>query len=361
MTIIKQKSGRVSSSLWIIIANYLLHCQLKLYLCCYMNMCENIFEYIKILLPKHKCVTIPGFGAFILNKENYVPYAKGITVPRCSVVFNSRLQHDDGVLTSYIQSVQNISYEKAGKELANAIRKIRNILLLKKTVDCSSLGKIELTDGNIIFIPSLQYVFPQHYGLTPVGLNTLTAINRNIDKEVKVVSLKKKLAAAAAAAAVVLLLTVPSISITDSAMENSQQAGYLKSLITPQKVVVAKTENNSNAALPPIEEINMASTSPDKVINTANNNTISAINKTTSGRIYYLIIGGEPTNDRAQKALKKFKEEGFADAQIISSSERFRIYVASFSDKREAEQYLTRFRNENPKYESAWIHSQRNR
>lgn len=319
-------------------------------------MRENIFEYIKILLPKHKCVTIPGFGAFILNKEDRASYVNDIAMPACSVVFNSRLQHDDGVLSSYIQSTLGISYEKASKELANVVKDIRSSLLLKKEIDCSTLGKIELIDSNIIFMPSNQYVFPQHYGLSPIGLSTLSTINKDIHKEVKVVSIRKRLALAASSVAALLLLILPSTKITDSA-ENSQQASFLKSLVTPNKVVVSQSENKPLPIISPIEEINIpkvAESKPDTVESTLS----VASNK--SSRNYYLIVAGESTKDRALKTLEKFKAEGFNDSQILSSAERHRIYVASFDSKAKAELYLIQFRKDNPKYESAWIHSKRN-
>lgn len=320
-------------------------------------MRENIFEYIKILLPKHKCVTIPGFGAFILNKEDRASYANDIAMPTCSVVFNSRLQHDDGVLSSYIQATLGISYEKASKELANAVKEIRSSLLLKKEIDCSTLGKIELIDSNIIFTPSNQYVFPQHYGLSPVSLSTLSTINKDIHKEVKVVSIRKRLVLAASSVAVVLLLILPSTHITDSATENNQQASFLKSLVAPDKVVVSQSSNESLPIISPIEEINIpkvAESKPDTVESTL------PVASNKSSRSYYLIVAGESTKDRALKTLEKFKAEGFNNPQILSSAERHRIYVASFDSKAKAELYLMQFRKDNPKYESAWIHSKRN-
>lgn len=324
-------------------------------------MREDIFEYIKILLPKHKCVTIPTFGAFILNKEVESPYVNGKSIPTCSVVFNSRLQHDDGVLSSYIQSVYNISYEKASKDLSNAIKEIRTTLLLKKEVDCGTLGKIELIDSNIIFTPSSEYVFPQHYGLTPVGLSTLSVINRNITKEVKVISLKKKFAIAASAAAVLFLLILPSTSINDSTT-NYQQAGFLTSLTFSEGQ--ASYEKPASSTLAPIVEIN----SPETAVTEVAQQSIihqedfakAPITTKKSARSYYLIVGGESTANRAENTLQKFRHEGFANAQLLVSPQRYRIYVASFDNKKEAENYLIQFRNNNPKYQTAWIHSQRN-
>ncbi len=332
----------------------------NIYLC---TMREDIFEYIKILLPKHKCVTIPTFGAFILNKEVERPYVNGVSMPACTVVFNSRLQHDDGVLSSYIQSVYNISYEKASKELANAVKEIRTALLLKKEVDCGTLGKIELIESSIIFTPSDQYVFPQHYGLAPVGLSTLSTINRNITKEVKVVSLKKKFAIAASSAAVLLLLILPSTSITDSATDH-QQAGFLTSLTTSE--AQAPNHKPSAPTLAPIVDIEVPQQAEvSQVVQPQAELEVPAIQTAPvatnrSARTYYLIVGGEPTASQAERALQDFRAEGFSNAQLVTSPERYRIYVASFDNKKDAESYLDQFRRDNPKYQSAWIHSKRN-
>lgn len=313
-------------------------------------MTENVFEYIEILLPRHRCITLPGFGAFILNNEvdNNLISSDISTIPSCSIIFNSRLQHDDGVLSTYLQSMQGISYEKANKDLQDTIRQMRSSLLINKVVECGSIGKIELIDSNLVFTQNKDYIFPQHYGLTPVGLKTLSAIEKYTVKETKVISLKKKLITTAAGVAAVLLLALPSTHINDSTLPTDiQQAGYLNSLAMPT------AESEDNAVILPIEDMKTELPEPKSEI-------VPSTSSKTSTRTYYLIIAGESTLSKAEKTLERYVGEGFENAKIVSSPDRHRIYIAAFSDKKEAEQYVIQFRKDNPKHETAWVFSKRN-
>lgn len=319
---------------------------------------KTIFEYIKILLPRHKCVTIPGFGAFILNKEDRKDFDVHVTTPTVfTITFNSRLQHDDGVLTSYIQSVCNISYDKASKDLSNIIRELRKQLLLEKKISCSSLGKIELLNGSLIFTQEQDYLCPSHYGLTAVQLSTIAELNATIERSVKTSSLKKKIAIAAASAAAALLLILPSSNIIDNSVAQAKfdGGGYLKSLVefkTPE-VLTPKAEGVN------ISQESAVVEAQEKVIDNIAPRRITNNNKSNNGRTYYLIIGGESSANLANKALDKFKKEGFESAQILESVERHRIYIQSFDNKQDADAAVAKFRKENPQYKAAWIHSRK--
>lgn len=314
-------------------------------------MTKNIFEYIRILLPRHKCVTLPGFGAFILNRDesDIFDAQKCLMSPSYSITFNSRLQHDDGTLTSYIQALKGTTYDKASKDLSILIKELRNDLLIYKEIDCGSLGRIELTDSSILFFQNRDYFCPTHFGLSPIGLRSITNISQSIEKETKTYSFKKRLIATAASAAVVLLLVLPSTNITDSTEQGgSQQAGYLSSLAmsrTEQLPEVAPVIDEVEAIDIEIEDYNLES-------NTAT--------KPKSGRTYYLIVGGESSATNAAKTLRKFRSEGFATAEILESSQRFRIYTQTFDNMEDADRAVVAFRAQNPQYASAWIHSARN-
>lgn len=322
-------------------------------------MTENIFEYIKILLPRHKCVTLPGLGAFILNKNesDIIDAQRSMTPPTHSITFNSMLQHDDGTLTSYIQALKGTSYDKASKDLSIAIRGIRAKLLMNKEITCASLGKIELIDSTIVFTQNKDYISPIHFGLSPIGLNSITSISQSIEKETKTISLKKKLITISASAAAVALFALSSTTITDSVEQGgNQQAGYLSSLVTTTRTALPSEEIKNNT----IEEVEA------KHIDIVSNNITveeaksAPITRVKSERTYYLIIGGEASASRATNTLNRFKREGFETAQILESSQRYRIYTQTFDNMNDAERAVIKFRQDNPKYTSAWIHSVRN-
>lgn len=327
-------------------------------------MTENIFEYIKILLPRHKCVTLPGLGAFILNKneDNKIDAHRGMNPPSYSITFNSMLQHDDGTLSSYIQSLKATTYDKASKDIAIAVRDLRAKLLVNKEIPCASLGTLRSVEGVIVFTQNKAYISPIHFGLSAVGLNSIEAISQSIKKETKTISLKKKLITISASAAVVALFALSSTAITDSTqLGGNQQAGYLSSLVTTNGANYRTAENSQKQDIVIENKAAQSIVTPNRVIEAEPSKpTILSSSRKKTGRTYYLVIGGEASAERAAVTLDKFKQEGFVSARIITSAERHRIYTQSFDNMQDAEIAVAIFRQENPKYSSAWIHSAKN-
>ncbi|MDE6528441.1 MAG: hypothetical protein K2L78_05290, partial [Muribaculaceae bacterium] len=77
---------------------------------------NSISAYIEMLLRKHECVVLPGFGAFLCN---YVParFADDneltINPPSRCLAFNGELVDSDGLLASSIARKEGLTYEAA--------------------------------------------------------------------------------------------------------------------------------------------------------------------------------------------------------------------------------------------------------
>jgi len=195
-------------------------------------------------------------------------------------------------------------------------------------------------------------------GLTSVRLPLLVQIDSEKRKERRSLNIRYAIGTAAAAAAALLLLVAPSIKVgnlTDT--QGSQQATFVD-MITQNRTTTANSLKLNPAASSSIlvKNIDTSSSFQTKDV-TAPSNTID--NKKASTRIYYIIIGGEDTKGRADRLLSKIQSEDFPAAQIVETTDRYRVYVKSFEDKSEAEGFLERFRLENPKYETAWLFSKR--
>lgn len=330
-------------------------------------MTKDIFEYINILLPKHKCVSIPDFGAFILNKEaeESLTAQSVLLPPKYTVLFNSKLHHDDGVLSSYIQQVDGVSYEKASKELSSAVKELKKRLLVDREVRCGRFGKLELKEGNLTFIQDENYIYPLHYGLTSVNLSTLDILSRVIEEENKVVSFKKKVVMVAASAAVALLLILPSSNITDSSVRGGNlEAGYLRSLVTTQKVadkpeelpmigdlaLEEETVEIEESAVEAEPEIDLSILESVKVI------AESKVHKPiTEKNIYYLTVAGETSLNKANALIQELKEKGFDSTSLFVSGNMYKIYIDKFTDKTVAEKSIEKFKKQNSEYTSASI------
>lgn len=296
-------------------------------------MKNDVFKYLEYSLFVHNYVIIPGLGGFIINLDSIYT---GISIesPKFKIAFNPELNHDDGVLVSYIVKDEKISYSAASQRIKDFVKDLKRDLQ-NDIVVSFGLGQIFLDkERNISFAENQSVVYPLFYGLTSVKLQYLTDIRDASVKETKSVLLRNIMGGVAAVAAAVFLFAIPSIDISNKG--NGQEASFIHTL-TNSLSLSAKSDSS---LLDIKEEIQLG-------------NKIFA-------RTYYVVVGGEDSKSRAEHLLKKVQSSGFNKAAIVQSEERYRIYIASFTDKVEGESFLETFRKENPKYESAWLYSKRN-
>lgn len=70
---------------------------------------------------------------------------------------------------------------------------------------------------------------------------------------------------------------------------------------------------------------------------------------------YYVIIGSWKTRAQAQKHINQLKGTDTANADILESDGRFRVFAGCFSSQKEAQSYRDKLRR-NPKHSDAWVH-----
>ncbi|GAB6120612.1 HU domain-containing protein [Dysgonomonas termitidis] len=308
---------------------------------------KTILTYLEFSLPIHNCVIIPDFGGFILNMEPAVFLSNGeINPPKNSIVFNPELNHNDGIIASYISKNENISYNAACKRIKEFVATIKMGLKDGKTVPFGNLGSFTSDNGgNIIFVQNIMIIHPGLFGLYPMGIKQLAEIDKITFRNKRNLSLKYTIGAIAASVAAITLFMTP-VSIKDSNNKNSQKADFISTI----------TSSLSHYQDKEVENVSNQAYSTEQTGNTTEENPA----RPKSGRLYYIIVGGEDTMDRANNLLAKIKNNGFNKANIVEGGDRYRIYVSSFDDKTEAESFLDTFRKENPKFESAWLYSKRN-
>lgn len=308
---------------------------------------KSIFQYLEFLLPAHNCVIIPGFGGFIINitpsKFNSV---SEVEQPLYSIVFNPELKHDDGLIASYIVKDKNSSYNAASKEIKIFVNTLISDLKSGKIVPCANIGSLSCDiSGNIIFSSDSRFIHPDFYGLEPVRLKQLNYIETGVAQAKKRNYLKYTASSVAAAVAALFFFIAPSVNIVEL-NDNSQKADFLSSITTSLNISDVKKNELLNTFIDSTAVSSFGEeTEPSKAIPT---------------RTYYIIIGGEEEKGRAERLLSKIQSNDFPGASMIESVDRFRIYISSFDDKKEAETFLESFRKNNPKYETAWLYSKRN-
>lgn len=116
----------------------------------------KICFYISSLLYQHDCVVIPGMGGFIANytPSHIIPFKNNFHPPSKEIIFNSGLQHNDGLLVNYIANQEGITYTQALLRLEQEAQTLRQDLLSGKIVRLENVGTLRLNEEkNILFTP----------------------------------------------------------------------------------------------------------------------------------------------------------------------------------------------------------------
>ena len=78
--------------------------------------------------------------------------------------------------------------------------------------------------------------------------------------------------------------------------------------------------------------------------------------------VYIKRLGGQSSytglvgmDDFGSIIMDSLKKKGFNDASILKRAGRLDVYSASFSDENAANDFLKKFRVENPEYNDAWL------
>jgi hypothetical protein len=134
---------------------------------------------INDLLYRYNCVIIPDFGGFVTNKigANMHQTSNTFYPPAKQITFNSHLKLNDGLLTNYIASSENISFEKAANLVALCVIKWKKEIETNP-IQIGAIGVLNLNEnGQIIFAPNTNV----NYLVTSFGLSSVVSepINSN--------------------------------------------------------------------------------------------------------------------------------------------------------------------------------------
>ncbi|WP_163515186.1 SPOR domain-containing protein [Gelidibacter japonicus] len=172
----------------------------------------HIETYISDLLYRYDCVTIPEFGAFLTKRVSAKIDERNHTFfpPKKVISFNEQLQHNDGLLASYIADSEKIPYEVAVQKISKQVKSIKSFLSEGETLSFSNIGDLVLnSDGKIVFEPSQNSNYlTEAFGLTEFKSSN---VNREVYKQ-QVESLED---------------VIP-ISITPESRASSKTRPYLK-------------------------------------------------------------------------------------------------------------------------------------
>lgn len=137
-----------------------------------------IEKHISALLYRYQCVMVPGFGAFITEtvSARYNETSNTFSPPKKSILFNSLLQQNDGLLANHIALEEHLSFNEALQRIQEQVALWKSALASQEVVYLKNIGELSLNaEQKIQFEPvgSTNYL-TSSFGLTSVMSVPLT-------------------------------------------------------------------------------------------------------------------------------------------------------------------------------------------
>lgn len=331
----------------------------------------NIAGYISKLLYHNDCVIIPGFGGFVTDYATAKIHLTTHTFspPSKSILFNSKLINDDGILMHFVAQEENISYAEAKMEIKYFVQELileieeGKEVVLKKTGSFSKNG-----EETFSFIPDKEINYLEaSYGL-PTFISppiTRKSISKRLEKKFidrKPVpnseSKDRKVYWAYVTIIPVVLIIGWFVFMNTYNNKNAQQTGVITltetDIETP--VEVENTIDNSNKATQPLKDLNFSDseqTAKDPSENITNESSIESKVATVLPK-YYIIGGAFQFKENADKLVGTLRSNGYnATHEGLNSRGLHLVSYFNSEDKAEALANLTMIRRDsNP---SAWL------
>jgi len=313
---------------------------------------NSVEYYISQLLYKNDCVIVMNFGGFVcssisanLNKKTGI-----LTPPNKSILFNSQLKDNDGLLINHIAQSEGISQEDSKINLLKFVEQSLKNLNKFKSCRFEEIGLFTLnSDKNIIFTQDLKTNYNLNsFGFQDIINNKITRGNSEIIEEsLKLIKKKNNFTTKRllkAAAIIIPLIGISFLSITQEDRINNiytQIANVNPISFKKDNVTVLKDQGN--------KEIKIKQEIQPEIIN----NEVSQVFKEViiPSQKFYIIAGAFSIEKNANKLKNRLNSWNY-NSSIIKNDKMMRVSYDSFDSKEQALISLSKIRKENPQ---AWI------
>jgi len=290
--------------------------------------------YIKDLLYRYECVIVPDFGGFVTNKisaqiddelHTFYPPTKQLS-------FNHHLTHNDGLLTNYVASAENISFEQANQEIVKTVN-LWNQQIKTDSLELANIGSLQLNDNNqLTFEPKtkVNYLLSS-FGLSSFEYNSITRVEKKVIPLIPVKESSKGVPTFVKYVATIAIALTLGYGGWTGYQNKQQQDDFAKQ----QKLVESKIQSATfviDNPLPTIE-LNVGKELP---------------------KPYHVIAGAFQFEENAQKKVDQLKTKGF-NAYVLGKNKWGLTQVAyeSFYKKTDAFKSLNSVRKTDSK--DAWL------
>lgn len=292
-----------------------------------------IEKHISALLYRYQCVMVPGFGAFVTEtisarlNEN----SGAFTPPKKTILFNSLLQQNDGLLANHIALQEKISFGQALNLIHEQVAKWKMALKRGETIYLKNIGELSPnSDQKIIFEPigSTNYL-TSSFGLAAVQTSIIT----HTEEQTKVVELPKTNRRPNLQWLRYASIVVAAIGIYGSYATYQEYEVYQEQKLAVEKDVQTQIEQKLQQATFVIE----APKAVKKKIAEVVTESVS-----TNTKPFHIVAGAFKTEAKAQILTDELKAKGYVNAKYLSKSKHHMRHVVynSYTTQEEARKDL---------------------
>jgi len=302
----------------------------------------KLAHYISDLLYRYECVIVPNFGGFVTNNRSARIDVENNTLiaPNKQITFNAHLKNNDGLLASYIASVDKISYDSALNFILFEIETWRKKLKIQDLF-LDKIGSFTTVNSKLIFEPQHKI----NYLTTSFGLSNVVSpeIKRETYKK-RVVKLEerapiiftseRKKAPNYLKYAAIFILGISVAGFGGKLYKDFQNKQLVVAAKKQQEIVEQKIENATFVITKPLPVLDL------KVVRQKKN--------------FHVIAGAFRIPENAYRKVEQLKNDGY-DAKILGIN-KWNLNVVSFgsfSTREEAYESLIKYKNHVDR--AAWL------
>lgn len=378
---------------------------------------KELARHIEVLLLENDCVIVPGLGGFIAHNKaaEFKDSANVFCPPVRTIGFNPQLIINDGLLAQSYMQAYDTDFPDASRKIESVVSQIKDSLYKNGQAELENIGTLYYTMAGVYGFEPYQNAFfsPSLYGLGSFSISPLselkpvkeTAVEPRImietvpsceeDSKEKAKQrhiIKRMAEHAVGIAAAVILFFVLSVPVENTYLDNSSYASLgaetmldairSKSMATTsletkdikqnnatnrrnnvntlrpvavKSVKVEKAEPKASKevkALPAVAKKEVVKTEAVKA-ETKGTKEVQKSNSAQNNGLF-VIVSSLQTMQDAEKELAKFKKQGYEEATILTSDNRYRIALYRYTDKAKAYEKINELRKDE-QFKTAWL------
>lgn len=378
---------------------------------------KELARHIEVLLLENDCVIVPGLGGFIAHNKaaEFKDSANVFCPPVRTIGFNPQLIINDGLLAQSYMQAYDTDFPDASRKIESVVSQIKDSLYKNGQAELENIGTLYYTMAGVYGFEPYQNAFfsPSLYGLgsfsiSPLSelkpvkettveprimIETVSSCEEDRKEKAKQRHIIKRMAEhAVGIAAAVILFFVLSVPVENTYLDNSSYASLgaetMLDAIRSKSMATTSLEtkdikqnnatnrrNNVNTLRPvavksvKVEKAELKVSKEVKVLPAvAKKEVIKAESvkaetkstkevqksKSSQNKGMFIIVASLPTMQDAEKELAKFKKQGYEEATILTSDNRYRIALYSYTDKSKAYEKINELRKDE-QFKTAWL------